>query len=623
MNKRIVALKDRLAFLLMAIPFVCVGWGAIAWLQYGIDFPWYDDWRGYQNGNIQSLELSYLFKPINDTLSPVGLALDALFQRMANGNTIVYQLVSMIVVLIGLLMLQLSMLRRIFANQRHVVFCFLFALPMLQPGSYWGAQNLAYHQALPLLFFMLAIWIVFFEDLGNGVKIVLLSTLGILGGFSYVSGALAFLTGGFSLLVLSIWFKGAARKRIFVCSVPVFISGLVASSVQLTHAIDNFGSTHSDIAIAYPTHLNFWMYLLGKVGRALLFPVNHPLAALMVTLIAVLAVLLLAVFVFRKLASAGRHGNDEWRAELIFLTLLTVLGAYLLIVAAGRTNYYSKEGDLSLAAFIAGFDRFHFFWLTLLWPWTVAVVIRNNKQVSHIIEGRWFYGVSIVCLCVMSVGNLWQHGSWHKMALQIRKPVYDCFVKSLTSGKGIHCERLLPYAENDGIADATPAYIHALKINASFLRYIPRIHDLPRSSEVAPFYEIDARKNELRYEDLEKNEDESFVVTGNFPKIFFEGLPAASLKKCVRVDVLFQIIAETDQYFQLFFQRYGDPGYREMLSKKVMLDSFKKSVRSAEFKLIDVNGFAPEMRLDLPAKLDRFKINGIRFYCVFGNHEPS
>ena len=45
---------------------------ALAWLRYGIDIPWFDDWRGYVDGNIDSLAPAYLFRPVNDTLAPVG-----------------------------------------------------------------------------------------------------------------------------------------------------------------------------------------------------------------------------------------------------------------------------------------------------------------------------------------------------------------------------------------------------------------------------------------------------------------------------------------------------------------------------------------------------------------------
>ena len=83
---------------------------ALAWLRYGIDIPWFDDWRGYVDGNIDSLAPAYLFRPVNDTLAPVGFALDALAQRYLDGNSIAYQLISMIVVLGGLMWLQWKLL---------------------------------------------------------------------------------------------------------------------------------------------------------------------------------------------------------------------------------------------------------------------------------------------------------------------------------------------------------------------------------------------------------------------------------------------------------------------------------------------------------------------------------
>ncbi len=75
--------KKLIILILTLTPLVSLALGALAWLRYGIDMPWFDDWRGYVDGNIHSLNPDYLFRAVNDTLAPVGFALDALHRGVA------------------------------------------------------------------------------------------------------------------------------------------------------------------------------------------------------------------------------------------------------------------------------------------------------------------------------------------------------------------------------------------------------------------------------------------------------------------------------------------------------------------------------------------------------------
>ena len=102
--------------------------GGLAWLRYGIDIPWFDDWRGYMDGNIHSLSLDYLFRSVNDTLAPVGFALDALAQRYLGGNSIAYQFISMISVLGGLMWLQWRLLIQSLQDKLQASVCFLLVI---------------------------------------------------------------------------------------------------------------------------------------------------------------------------------------------------------------------------------------------------------------------------------------------------------------------------------------------------------------------------------------------------------------------------------------------------------------------------------------------------------------
>ncbi len=194
--------RRRLEQVLVGLPVLSLALAALAWLRYGIDLPWFDDWRGYAAGTIDSLELDYLFQPMNDTMSPVGLALDALAQRFLDGNSVAYQFLSMVTVLGSLLVLQWKLLSRVMDSRLQVAVCFLFTILMLQPDSYWGLENLAYYQALPLVFILCAMLLMSGPVPGSGWRGPAAGLLGLLAGFAYISGAFgAFAVGVTSLLL--------------------------------------------------------------------------------------------------------------------------------------------------------------------------------------------------------------------------------------------------------------------------------------------------------------------------------------------------------------------------------------------------------------------------------------
>lgn len=204
---------DCLARLRQALPRACVALplfmlaaNVLAWLRWGTDLPFLDDWRAYNTEQTTSLAPARLFEAANNTIAPVGLALDALAQRWLGGNPLPYQTLSMLGVLGGLLWLQWRLLGWALRQPVWQALAFAFTVFMLQSGSYWGEQNLAYHQALPLLALLGAAWLNFGrarpDAAAGGWRLAGVLALGLLAGLSYVSGAVGALVmgGGWWLL---------------------------------------------------------------------------------------------------------------------------------------------------------------------------------------------------------------------------------------------------------------------------------------------------------------------------------------------------------------------------------------------------------------------------------------
>ena len=265
----------RLGQILVGLPLLSLTLAAVAWLRYGIDMPWFDDWRGYAAGTIDSLELRYLFQPMNDTMSPVGLALDALAQRFLDGNSIAYQFLSMVTVLGSLLLLQWKLLNRALGSAWQVAVCFLFTVLMLQPNSYWGLENLAYYQALPLVFILWALWLM--SGPGSAWRGPAVGLLGLLAGFTYISGAFGGLALGIASLALTYRLDSSPNRRHLMRDWCWFTAASALTvAVQFYFSVLKSRGTHVGIPLALPTESSFWFFYLGKLGRSLLLPQNRP-----------------------------------------------------------------------------------------------------------------------------------------------------------------------------------------------------------------------------------------------------------------------------------------------------------------------------------------------------------
>jgi hypothetical protein len=454
--------------LLLLAPLVSLAVNALAWLSYGIDLPYADDWRTYQDGTAYSLALGDLFTPANDTLFPVGRALDVLAMRWLAGNSVAYQFLSMIAVLGGLLFLQWRLLLSALKDRVLAAAAFSLTLFMLQPESYWGLQNLAYHQAIPVLCLLAALWIVTIP-LRPLMAVPLLLCLGLISGLSYISGAFAMLTLAAVVLFFAVFQPLQRRSYVFSGS-ALLVAGAITTAAQIWVIVSaQQGQISVKVPWARPDELEFWAYLLGKLGRALLLPSGAPgrslaVTALVVLLVAVIALVFLVRLVRRKLGTP-----EEGRSALIFVALVAVVFVYLLLVAAGRTKLRPETITAFLDIFAFGFLRFHFFWATLLWPWVGAAVVlwlSRRRQGQRLAFGMAFLLVALVLPATVWLGGFDHAASYRaRMAYRLKNEV-NCLEAGLQKGDGIVCVAMAGSKANIRLS-----YEFARRHDASFTRY--------------------------------------------------------------------------------------------------------------------------------------------------------
>ena len=477
-----------LVALLVATPLFSLAVNAFAWLSYGIDLPYADDWRTYQNGTAYSLALGNLFTPENDTLFPVGRILDVLAMRWLAGNSVAYQFLSMLAVLGGLLFLQWRLLLNALNDRVLAAAAFGLTLFMLQPGSYWGMQNLAYHQAIPLLCLLASLWIVT-APLRVFLAVPALLCLGLVSGLSYISGAFAMLT--FAGVVLGFAaFSPVHRRSYAISGAALLVAGAVTTAAQIWVIVSaQHGEISAKVPWARPDEMDFWAYLLGKFGRALLLPTSAPVASFAITAaVVVLVAFVTLVFLVRLLHGKSRN-TKEARTALIFVSLTAVVFVYLLLVAAGRAKLRPESITAFLDVFAFGFLRFHFFWATLLWPWVGATILLWLAQRPHgrrLALAAAFLLAALVLPIAVWLGAF-DHAATYKarMAYRLDNEV-NCLEAGLQKDGAISCPVMIGPGRN-----MAPIYDFAKRHDASFTRYFFDLRSatagaVPQSLEEGP-----------------------------------------------------------------------------------------------------------------------------------------
>lgn len=601
---------ERILLILPALSLILM---AVAWLRHGLDLPFYDDWRGYVSGNIHSLKLAYLFGPVNDTLSPVGLALDALAQRYLDGNSLVYQLLSMLIVLGGLLYLQWRLLSSIVGTPWIVAVAFVSTLLMLQPGSYWGRENLAYHQALPLLFMLTAFLLALSGRIEQRWRPVAILALGLLAGFSYISGAFAALVGGV-VLVCSALLLGDRRERIAGLrnGAALTLGGTIATAAQLITAVLPYAGAaqRPDAPMAFPWQADYWFFLLGKVGRALLLPHQEPLLSMALAVLVCALVLLLAALLTKRLWALRGGDARLHRLATVYLALCAIVFVYLQLVAAGRTNLRPAEITEGLAIFAFGFQRFHFFWATLLWPWLIAALLYLLESRGHGVRfsGRLAVALGFVIVAFAITAGAFSHTHRFKEETYYRLPTITCLAEQLQRGQGIYCHEF-------NVPDFTPAYEYGRKTGASFVRYFPLLPVAMGTDDPAPLFRLSRDTEAVTVHSAQSVAELAGVMqAGEDPQVHILLNTPEEMASCRMLDVNLVIATETADSAQLFFRPRGMAEYTEQASQWRALDGSSRQ-QMITFRLESREGFEGVLRFDPVTQPQKFLIEEMEVRC--------
>lgn len=600
------------------LPVLMLAANALAWLRYGTDFPFFDDWRAYAAGNIGSFSPDRLFQVVNNTMSPVGFALDTLAQRWLDGNVVAYQLLSMLTVLGGLLWLQWRLLGWAVGQGAVRGLAYVFTIFMLQTGTYWGEQSLAYHQALPPLFLLAALCVIWVGRPGLGAMFVVVAALGLLAGLSYISGAVAATVMGVALLLMT-WLGGkdpALQVRGRWGGVALALAGSLTTAWQYraTRMVPSDDPARH-FPLRWPWDADFWVFMLGKLGRSLGPGFANLHAELL--LAAVLALLACGVFVALLWRFVRGRGGSAERLAYVCVPLALMVLAYLGLVSLGRAGLRDASIQHPLDVFQFAYQRFHFFWATLLLPWLVAGLAaawgRDDPHASARTLGSGAVVAAaalLVALPLAAVRGVFDVGTYYERGMQERAVAIRCLNEQLDAGGPIMCpEFALP-----GWTDWTPAYQHARAIGASFVKYFPLTAQQRPDPDWLLQWPAQPDAAVVRWVDAEMLADGWRQGVAD-PQLVIEGADAAAYARCRTLELRLRLRSAQASMAQVFYQLPDSSEFSELMSRARPVPASIDADVELSFMIDSRRGFAPMLRVD-PVQGDaRFRIEELRVAC--------
>lgn len=606
--QRAEKIKAASRLILVILPILSFSISVWSWLRYGVDIPVYDDWRQYNANDMGRLDLGYLFTPHNDTLYTFGLFLDSLAFRYLDGNTVAYQLLSMISVLGGLLLLQWKLLKRFADDKTSLAIAFSFTLLMLQPDTYWGWQNLAYHQAIPLLC-VLGILLLATGDCKNRIlSTITVTILGFVSGLSYISGAFSMLALSAVCIAYGLIADRPNRTKALHAGLALIIPAVLTTAAQLWVIVAVQHGTHrADAPMAYPWESDFWLFMLGKIGRSLMLPLGHPTLSFTVTVVAVC--FLVIVCAKSVMAVSRKQSLRQIEPLFIFISLFAVVGFYLLLISAGRTNLRPETVNAPLEIFTYGFYRFHFFWVTLLWPWLALILLgwlKNDKKAGYLILPA---AVATVFLWagMCHYTPILDNASFYQATMKHRTDGIQCIMNKIQSPGPIRCL-------NIDLGNIQNGLTNARKANASFTRNVQAL-PVPIGTNIPkPEYRLSESVASVQLYNAENTESTGAAFslkTQNDPNLTFR---TGDISNCEMMNVSASIISTTSSVAQIFYLIPGDAGYSEAHSATTGVTASPEP-QQLDFLINSTAGFESQLRFDPVTGAQDLKILDLEVRC--------
>ena len=361
-----------------------------------------------------------------------------------------------------------------------------------------------------------------------------------------------------------------------------------------------------------PTEPDFWLYMAGKIGRA----TGHAFAAtaLEAAWVALVALALAGAAAW-LLARCGRGLRDavQARLALVVLPLMVVVAAYLMMVSLGRSGLRDASIQSAADVFRFGYGRFHFFWVTLLFPWLAAVAFaaRAGGGAGAIPSARGGFAVLALLLAVAGARGVFNVPAYYRSASEFRAGEIRCLARQLGSGRPIVC----PGFDAVGIRDWSGAYLYARAIHASFVRYLPIV---AREGFGQPLlhWQDPQDFSAAHWADAHAQEGGWMQAAGDV-RLHLNLPDAPLLARCRVLGVQLRLQARQADTAQVFYRATGQGEDAEARSQRLPYAGGPDAAPAwLEFSIDSATGFAPVLRIDpVAGPGGRFRLTELRVTC--------
>lgn len=224
---------------------------------------------------------------------------------------------------------------------------------------------------------------------------------------------------------------------------------------------------------------------------------------------------------------------------------------------------------------------------------------------------------------LMAESGAYDHMRAHRETLAERLPLAHCLLDELEKGGEIRCLGLVPPGFTNLVPDAYPAYLNALKLGASFVRYFPILPRAKRREDMAPFYamnDADAAANAKTGDkpvlvQLKPVGNNGFRAVGGDPQIHVKTGQPQTMRQCTTLDVDVIIKASLSDMVQVFFLPTRALEYSEQNSVRLPI-SDEAMFHTLNFRFESQTGFQDALRIDPVTQPQALAVKDIRVYCV-------
>ncbi|MBD8738046.1 hypothetical protein IFR41_00795 [Pseudomonas fluorescens] len=607
------AINRIIVFFLVLLPVLSFIMNLMSWMRFGVDLPILDDIRQYASGGAGRMDWAYIMYPANDTLYPVGLIFDALAFRFLDGNTIAYQAISMVLVLGGILFLQWRLLTICTSSAIVRAIAFSCTIFILQPDSYWGWQNMAFHQAVPVLC-SLSIISLALSKLDLRASALLIFLISTISGFTYTSGAFANLALLIGLCILSITVSTTYAHTLKYSAIAMALPTVVSVAAQLWVLIWVQHGTHRpDAPMAFPWESDFWFYMLGKIGRSLMLPTEHPEISLSISIFVLILSTLLAVVAIFEARRSSAH-LAIWKTSTSYLCIFGVVLLYLFIIAAGRTNLRPENLTKASDIFIFGYARFHFFWACVLWPWMIAFIFELIIKRRSTIATRSELPIIALALLLTLIYNskIMNHVDFYRTTQQFRLGILSCLSDGVSREAPFECPALHPGVNMMNV------YNKYFPLGTSFTKIIMKSPAPIWAKNAAPIFRMTENSEQIVYRNttiVDKGGKGVLLDTAIDPMIEVTLGDEHSLKNCSVLQIRGSYKLDKLDFAQLFFLPTGVKSFTETYSMGHQLPAGDGDF---SFEVHSPTGFEPLIRLDPVISSVPIMLKQVEIRCAVG-----